>query len=189
MEGAEADGVVLAEDVERLHGVERPRLHLGDEERAAGTLVAARPLDEVGEVDVGREEVYLRRGRAPNVYEVRQGAGARVLTRQVARTDEGRVDEHRDVQLGLAPLGHAVRVAREVPGHENLVRRRPAPEDLLPTAARLPPRRGPGRAKLWRQSLLILLKVGHQLLRHGAVEELLGDGAAVARVWDHPDLV
>src|SRR5215218_7364823 len=101
-EGAEADGVVLAEGVERLRGVLRAELHLRDEERVARALVLARPLDEVREVDVGREEVYLRRARAPHVQKVRQRAGARVLPRLITGADERRVDEQRDFIFRLA---------------------------------------------------------------------------------------
>ena len=102
---------------------------------------------------------------------------------------ERRVQEHRQRVLLLAGRGDGLRVAREVPGHEDFLARRPAAEDLRPGAARPAARAEPRRAQLRRERVALRRQVGRELRRHGRGEGALGRGAVVARGRDHPDLV
>jgi hypothetical protein len=56
-EGREPDRVVRADGVQRVGGGVGAAQRLRDEQRAVRVGVLARPLDEVREVDVGRDEV------------------------------------------------------------------------------------------------------------------------------------
>src|SRR6185436_11561919 len=93
-------------------------------------------------------EVDARGAGAPDVGEVRQRAGARILPRLVSGPDERRVHEHRQRILLLARGGDGLRVAREVPRHEDFLAAGTRPEDLRPAAALLAPGGEPRRAEL-----------------------------------------
>ncbi len=121
--------------------------------------------------------------------EVRQRPAARILSLLVSRTNERGVHEHRQRMLLLAGGRDGLGVAREVPGHEDLLAGRPRAEDLAPRAARLAAGAAPDRAQLRSELFLVGREVGQQLGGNRRAEGALGPGAVVARGRDHPDLV
>ena len=180
---------MLANGIKRVYRTRGIWRRFGNKQGVPRLLILPSPLREVREVNVRRQEINLRRAGSPDVHEVRQRPGARILAGLMAGTDERRVHIHRQLVFGCAALSHLIRVTRKVPRHENLVRLSTRSENFLPCAASFEPGGGPLCAKLWNQSLLVLAKVIHQLGRHGFFEKFLCDGAAIARVRNHSDLV
>src|SRR5262249_15778061 len=114
-------------------------------------MIFSAPISEIREVNVGRQKIYPRSARAPDVHQMWQRPAARILTRLIARANERGVDKHRQRIFSLAEFGHAISVTRKMPGHENFVRARARTENLLPRAASFEVRRRPCGAKFRHQ--------------------------------------
>src|ERR1044071_2712343 len=104
---------MLADGIKSIDRAQRTENGLGNEQRIARALILPAPLSEIGEVDVGSEEINLRRARSPYINQMRERARAWILPRQIARAYQRRVRVHRKGILGLASLGYLVGVARE----------------------------------------------------------------------------
>ena len=70
-EGAEAYGVMFAQDIERLRRIARAASDFGYEQHVVGECVFGYPVGEAFVVKVGGQEVYCRRRGVPDVLEVR----------------------------------------------------------------------------------------------------------------------
>ena len=190
-ERTETDGIVFGKDITCLCTIGLRTTYLRDEERIVGQSILACPCCESRIIKIGSQTKQRGCCGIPDVLEVGQRACCRILPRFATSTVHGRIYIDGQRIDGLHGLSHAFHISCIIVRREILIAIDISSESLAPSGIfQLICTQGIQTSLQLRMKVpLILLEVGHQVLRNGSIILLDSLRAIVAGIFEHTNLV